>query len=206
MTRRPISSARRDVSIFDTPEERLIEQCRAGEMGAFDELMARHQDRVFNLCLWHSRDPEAASDATQEVFIRVFRSLKNFRGDCAFSTWLHRIAVNIALDQANWRQRTPVPISTLERSETSFPEPADTGDHPGEALTRRERRLAVREAMAALPEHHRLVLVLFDIQGYAYGEISEILKVPIGTVRSRLNRARAALREKLELHRELFED
>lgn len=206
MTRRPISSARRDVSIFDMPEERLIERCREGEMGAFDELMARHQDRVFNLCLWHSRDPEAAADATQEVFIRAFRSLKSFRGDCAFSTWLHRIAVNIALDQANRRQRTPVPISTLESNETSFPEPADTGDCPGEALTRRERRLAVREAMAALPEHHRLVLVLFDIQGYAYGEISAILKVPIGTVRSRLNRARAALREKLELRRELFED
>jgi RNA polymerase sigma-70 factor (ECF subfamily) len=189
-----------------TTEAWLIERCRGGDLTAFDELMAQHQNRVYNLCFWLLRDPEAASDATQEVFIRAFRALKNFRGDCAFSTWLHRIAVNIATDQANRRQRTPVPLSTLEHDDSTFPEPAAPGDDPGTSFMRKERRKVVREALETLPDHHRLVLVLFDIQGYAYEEIAEILELPMGTVKSRLNRARAALREKLEPCRELFED
>ena len=189
-----------------TPESRLIERCRAGDTGAFDDLMATHQNRVFNLCLWLLRDHDAAADAAQEVFIRAFRGLKNFRGDCAFSTWLHRIAVNIASDSATRRQRTPVPLSTLESDDSSFPEPASLGDDPGEAIARRERRQAVRDALNSLSDPHRLILVLFDIQGYAYEDIAQILEMPIGTVKSRLNRARSALREKLETRRELFED
>ncbi len=197
------ASAERDAT--EKCESLLIEHCRAGETGAFDDLMAQHQDRIFNLCLWHLRDSEAAADATQEVFIRAFRSLHTFRGDCAFSTWLHRIAVNIAWDQAHNRRRRPMPLSSLESENALSFEPADCGDTPDEALSRRERRHAVREAVVALPEHHRMVLVLFDIRGYAYAEIAQILQLPIGTVRSRLNRARTALREKLELCRELFE-
>jgi len=190
----------------ETPEARLIERCRAGDTGAFDELMARHQDRVYHLCLWLLRDAEAATDATQDVFIRAFRGLKNFRGDCAFSTWLHRIAVNIVSDEANRRQRAPLPLSALETDDSPAIEPVAPGDDPGSAAARRERRRVVREALAALPDHHRLVLVLFDIQGYAYEDIAQILELPLGTVKSRLNRARAALREKLEPCRELFED
>ncbi len=192
--------------VASTPEARLIERCRAGDTGGFDELMAQNQNRVFNLCLWLLRDHEAATDATQEVFIRAFRGLHNFRGDCAFSTWLHRIAVNISSDHATRRQRTPVPLSTLETDDSPLPEPVSHGDEPGEALARRERRQAVRAALESLPDHHRLVLVLFDIQGHAYEDIAQILELPMGTVKSRLNRARSALREKLEACRELFED
>ena len=193
-------------SAVETPEMQLIERCRAGDLSAFDDLMARHQNRVYNLCLWLLRDPEAATDASQEVFIRAFRGLKNFRGDCAFSTWLHRIAVNIASDQAHRRQRMPLPLSTLDSEDSSFPEPAEPGDDPGMSVARRERRQAVREALNSLPEHHRVVLVLFDIQGHAYEDIAQVLELPLGTVKSRLNRARAALRDKLEPCRELFED
>lgn len=188
-------------------EARLIERCRAGDLSAFDELMARHQNRVFNLCLWMLRDHEAANDAAQDTFIRAYRALGNFRGDCAFSTWLHRIAVNIASDAAARRKRTPQPLSELETDDNPAPEPAGPArDNPIETLTRSERRHAVREALDTLPDHHRVVLVLFDIQGHSYEEIAEVLELPIGTVKSRLNRARAALRERLIPCRELFED
>jgi RNA polymerase sigma-70 factor, ECF subfamily len=187
-------------------EASLIERCRSGDLRAFDDLMARHQTRVFNLCLWLLRDHDAACDATQDVFIRAFRGLPNFRGDCAFSTWLHRIAVNVAGDAATKRRRAPMPLTEFENDDNPAPEiAAPAHDNPSETVTRHERRRAVREALAALPEHHRLVLVLFDIQGYAYDEIAEILELPMGTVKSRLNRARAALRDRLEPSRELFE-
>jgi RNA polymerase sigma-70 factor (ECF subfamily) len=187
-------------------EAQLLERCRAGDVDAFDDLMARHQQRVFNLCLWLLRDHEAANDAAQETFIRAFRAIGNFRGDCAFSTWLHRIAVNVSGDSSTKRKRGPQPLSDLVTDDSPAPEPAaPLRDNPLETIARTERQRAVREALNALSENHRLVLVLFDIQGYSYEEISEVLELPIGTVKSRLNRARAALRDKLESCRELFE-
>ena len=183
----------------------LVARCRDGDLTAFDELMAQHQNRVFNLCLWLLRDHDAARDAAQDVFIRAFRGLKNFRGDCAFSTWLHRIAVNVANDAHQRRKRTPQPLSELETEDREAPEAVDHSDDPAAASARRERRVAVRRALLELSEPHRVVLVLFDIEGHAYEDICAILQLPMGTVKSRLNRARAALRDKLEPCRELFE-
>lgn len=187
-------------------EAQLLERCKAGDVSAFDDLMARHQQRVFNLCLWLLRDHDAASDAAQETFIRAFRAIGNFRGDCAFSTWLHRIAVNVSGDSTTKRKRGPLPLTDLTTDDSPPPEAvAPLRENPLETLARNERQHAVREALNQLSEHHRLVLVLFDIQGYSYEEIAEVLELPIGTVKSRLNRARAALRDKLETRRELFE-
>lgn len=201
----PFLSTQRD--ILENPEASLIARCQAGDHEAFGMLMARHQDGIYNLCLWHLRDAEAASDATQDAFIRAFRALKNFRGDCAFATWLHHIAVNIAKDAAVRRNRAPISLSTFENDEQIAPEPAAPASYqPCESVIRQERRRAVRKALSSLPDHHRLVLVLFDIQGYSYAEIAQLLELPLGTVRSRLNRARAALRDRLEPHQELFEN
>ncbi len=189
-------------------EQQLLERCRGGDTTAFDEIVEQHQNRVFNLCYWVLNDHEAAADAAQDAFVRAFRAIGNFRGDCAFSTWLHRIAVNVALNAARSRRHTPLPFSALENDETGTrpPEPVDPIDNPQDMLTRRERRRVVRCALAELPEHHRLVLVLFDIQGHSYEEMAELLELPLGTVKSRLNRARLALRDKLEAQRELFQD
>ncbi len=187
-------------------EAQLLERCRAGDLDAFDDLMARHQQRVFNLCLWLLRDHDAANDAAQETFIRAYRAIGNFRGDCAFSTWLHRIAVNVSGDASTRRRKTPQPLSELATEDSPAPEPAaPLRENPLETLTRNERQRVVRDALNQLSEHHRLVLVLFDIQGYSYEEIAQVLELPIGTVKSRLNRARAALRDKLKLSRELFD-
>ncbi len=187
-------------------EAQLLERCRTGDLAAFDELMARHQQRVFNLCLWLLRDHDSANDAAQETFIRAFRAIGHFRGDCAFSTWLHRIAVNVSGDASNRRKRGPQPLSDIGTDDSPPPEPAaPLRENPLETLARNERQQAVREALNEVSEAHRLVLVLFDIQGYSYDEIAEVLELPIGTVKSRLNRARAALRERLETRRELFD-
>ncbi|HEY0076368.1 MAG TPA: sigma-70 family RNA polymerase sigma factor [Abditibacteriaceae bacterium] len=187
-------------------EAQLLERCRAGDLEAFDDLMARHQNRVFSLCLWLLRDHDAASDAAQETFIRAFRAIGNFRGECAVSTWLHRIAVNVAGDSATRRKRAAKPLSELETDDSPAPEAvAPLRENPLETLARNERQQAVRKALDELSEHHRTVLVLFDIQGHSYEDIAQVLELPIGTVKSRLNRARAALRERLETCRELFE-
>lgn len=194
----------------------LIARCRAGDLAAFDTLVERHQNRIFNLCYWMLGNRDEAADAAQDAFIRAYRSLSNFRGDSAFSTWLHRIAVNTALDAASRRKRAPLSYSdvapgTDDDDESpdidSAPAPTElTENEPVFAALRRERHVAVREALARLPEHFRQVLVLFEIEGYAYEEIAEMLQTPLGTVKSRINRARLRLRDELQGARELFEE
>lgn len=193
--------------MFSTlPEAALLDHCRNGDMGAFDELVARHQTKVFNLCLWVLGDRDEAADAAQDTFVRAFRALPKFRGDAAFGTWLHRIAINVARDDANRRKRAPRPFSAFESEDNPEFDPPATGASPQENLVKQERRQAVREALARLAEPHRLVLVLFDLQGHSYEEVAALLKVRLGTVKSRLSRAREALRKELEAQRELFED
>lgn len=188
----------------------LIERCRGGDAAAFDDIVRSHQNRIFNLCHWMLGNRDEAADAAQDAFVRAWRGLANFRADAALSTWLHRIAVNVCLDAKARRARTPIPLSTLEKpdesGETRTIDPADEGDAPPETLARRERRQAVRAALSSLADHHRAVIVLFDIEGYSYDDAAQVLDVPMGTVKSRLNRARAALRVALEAQRELFDD
>jgi RNA polymerase sigma-70 factor (ECF subfamily) len=201
-------------------EGALIARCGAGDLDAFDEIVAAHQDRVFNLCYWMLGSHDDAADASQDAFVRAWRSLQTFRGDSTFSTWLHRIAVNASLDVMQRRKRAPLPYSDLNPSgesaldddevgarheDASTPHGAREGD-PAFVAARGERRNAVRAALAKLPDHYRIALVLFDIEGSSYDEIAHSLNLPLGTIKSRINRARLALRERLESSRELFED
>ena len=190
-------------------EARLIERCRSGDLEAFDEIVALHQNRIFNLCYWMLTDRDEAADAAQDAFVRAWRAIPNFRSESALGTWLHRIAVNVCLDAKARRKKTPLPYSTLETEDNEGSvtrlDPPDKSDTPEQSLTRRERRDAVLEALANLPEHHRAVIVLFDIQGHTYEDAAQALDLPMGTLKSRLNRARAALRQALESQRELFD-
>ncbi len=194
----------------------LVAQCRAGDLAAFDVLVERHQNRIFNLCYWMLGNRDEAADAAQDAFIRAYRSLANFRGDSAFGTWLHRIAVNTALDAASRRKRAPLPYSDVNSVASDDEDSPDIDSAPAQtdlaesepvlAALRRERHVAVREALARLPENFRQVLVLFEIEGYPYEEIAVILELPLGTVKSRINRARLRLKDELQGARELFED
>lgn len=194
----------------------LLRRCRDGDLEAFDEIVGRHQNRIYNLCCWRLGDADEAADAAQDTFVRAWKAIQQFRGDCAFSTWLHRIALNVTHDAATRRSRAPLAFSSLAPPATgntagdadadSIPDPSDPAEGPEQSAARRERRQAVRDALAQLPVHYRVVLVLFDMEGRSYEEAAALLELPLGTVKSRLNRARLALRRELEERRELFED
>ena len=173
----------------------LIERSRAGEPEAFGELVVRYQDRLYNTLVRVCGDAEEARDVTQEAFVQAFVKLDSFRGNSAFYTWLYRIAFNTAIS----RRRRRKPTSSLDeaRDAAGF-EPADPDARPEANLEREEQAIAVRAALATLSEEHRSVLVLREIDGCDYETIGEMLDVPVGTVRSRLHRARMQLKEEME--------
>lgn len=187
------------------PDFADVEAARGGDLDAFDRLVARHQERVFNQCRWILGDEDEAGDAAQEAFLRAFRFLAKFRGDAAFGTWLSHISLNVARDFAKKKKAAPRPFSALGSDDDPDFEPVSPLISPAESLLRAERQRAVQSAIARIPDHFRVVIVLYDLQGYSYEECAALLKLPLGTVKSRLNRARQALRESLGAERELFE-
>ena len=176
----------------------LIRQCIEGSTAAFGELVRRYQDRLFNTVyrlLDHSED---AQDVVQEAFFNAYQNLESFKGDSQFFTWLYRIAMNTAISLKR-KQRATVSLSS-ERGGEGTIDPADASEHiqPEIALERRERARTLQDALNQLSPDHRAVLVLKEIEGEKYEVIAEILAVPVGTIRSRLHRARAELRALLE--------
>jgi RNA polymerase sigma-70 factor (ECF subfamily) len=157
-------------------------------------LVQKYQDRLFNTLHHVIGDREEALDVAQEAFVQAFMRLESFQQTSAFYTWLYRIAFNVAASQR--RRRRPV-VSIEHAHEVSGDEPVDDQDGPGERLEQTERIEHVRRAIAALSEEHRVVLVLREMDGCCYESIAEVLDLPIGTVRSRLHRARLQLREYL---------
>lgn len=170
-------------------EERvLVERAVAGDAGAERELYERNVDRVYRLA-WRlaDGDPELARDFTQEAFVRAFDRLPAFRGDAAFSTWLHSIAVSVGLNgMRRVKRRRERETGLSEAAAVRGPEIAETG-----------LRDRLRRAVATLPEKYRVVFVMFDVEGYSHEEIAETLNMPTGTSKARLSRARARLRLEL---------
>ncbi len=199
----PSFAAARDAS--SDPDFADVQAARGGDLDAYDRLVARHQDRIFNQCRWIIGDEDEASDAAQETLVRAFRFLPKFRGEAAFGTWLSHIALNVARDFARKKKAAPQPFSTLSSADGADFEAVSPLISPGESLLRAERQRAVRYAIAQIPQNFRLVLVLYDLQGHSYEECAALLELPLGTVKSRLNRARHALRDALGAQRELFD-
>jgi RNA polymerase sigma-70 factor (ECF subfamily) len=160
-----------------------------GDKEAFAELVRRHEHRVYNLALRMTGRPEDARDAAQEAFLSAYRKLGSFRGDARFGTWIHRITLNACYDFLRKRRRGPF----LDRLADHDLEGPPVPDHADASIG----SIDVERALAALPEDHRAVLVLHDVQDLAYEEVAEILGVPVGTVKSRLHRARVALAREL---------
>ena len=177
----------------------LISAIRRGDTAAFETLVRKYQDRVFNVVRQVVGDHQLAEDLVQETFVQVYVKLDSFHGKSAFYTWLYRIAFNVSV---SWRRRKrPLASISSARDDDSGGgiEPQDRGEAPGERLLREERAGLVQAALAALDEDFRTILVLREIEGFDYEAISEILDLPIGTVRSRLHRARSELRERLKV-------
>ena len=177
----------------------------AGGPQAFDRLVQEHYVLVYNTAYRMLGSADLAEDATLEAFTRAYRSLDRFRGEAAFSTWLYRIVTNVCLDHV--RVAGPPTLSldagVGEDGEQQREIPDDRLG-PAQVAEQRERQRLVHRALQQLSEEHRAVLVLYDLNGFAYEEVAQILGVPVGTIKSRLNRARHALKQELGPYAELF--
>jgi len=177
----------------------LVDACRAGQTEAFGVLVRKYQDRLYPTILRLVGSPEDAQDILQDAFIRAFEKLEQFHGESSFYTWIYRIAVNLALSGHRKRQNRSRPgLFRLGRNRPGG-EPADSSaeNDPTSAVERVERVAAVEAALDALGPDHRAVVILKDFDGKRYEEISDLLEIPVGTVRSRLHRARCELRDRL---------
>lgn len=178
-------------------EQFLVEAGQRGDVEAFNQLVRLYEGRVYNLCYRMLGDSDAAADVAQETFISVYRNLNKFRGG-VFRSWLLRIATNACYDALRARKRRPaISLDAAQESEDDGPgfEIADTGESPDEVALRRELAAAIQRGIAQLPEDQRVVVILSDVQGLAYEEIAEVTNTNLGTVKSRLSRARARLRD-----------
>lgn len=188
-------------------EQELIQRCKDGDVAAFDELVIRFQKRVFNFAYGIAGNYDDANDVAQEAFVRVFNSIGTFRGDANFTTWIYRIVTNVYLDERK-KAKSHRQISLdeyIELDENSVSRQiVDDGDTPDEIAQNKERNRVIREMIGSLPEYQKIIVTLYHIQDKSYEEIADILQLPIGTVKSRLNRARRALKELMEQHPELF--
>jgi RNA polymerase sigma-70 factor (ECF subfamily) len=190
-------------------DEDLVRRTQAGERGAFDLLVLRYKDRIFNLCLQKLGDHEDALDASQEAFLRAYRAIGTFEGKSKFFTWIFRIALNCAFTRRRRRKRgqevLPCSMSGSGGSDDEDRRP-DAGDppdlrsDPAALALAAEREATISDAIASLDEDHHRIVLLRDVEGLAYEEIAEILDLPIGSVKSRLHRARLALRERLKAY------
>lgn len=171
------------------PDADLLAAHVAGDAAAFEELFARHRDRLWSVALRTAGNPEDAADALQEAMISAFRRAGTFRGDAAVTTWLHRIVVNACLDQHRRRRSRPT---------TTWIESLHEREHDRDDMGNRELQIELERALAELPDDQRAAIVLVDVEGYSVDETAAILDCAPGTVKSRCSRGRAKLAARLE--------
>lgn len=169
-------------------EMQLLESAARGDLSAFETLVQTHERRIYNLCLRTMNQPEDAWDMTQETLVKAWSNLSKFQGKSAFGTWLYRIAVNTCMDELRKRKKHRT-LSMDHLLEGGFESADPKGDFVDASITRDQ----LEQALGQLTPEHRAILSLRDIQGFSYEEIANILDCPLGTVRSRINRARGAM-------------
>jgi len=189
-------------------DARLIARARTGDSAAENELVERHYRNVFNLAFRLSGNYDDAQDIVIDAFVRVHNALPSFRGDANFTTWLYRIVKNVFLDERKkQRIRNHSSLEEMVELEDSSisRQVEDPKPGPQHNVERRERAELIQAAVMSLPDNQRLMIGLYHFQHRSYEEIAEVMGLPIGTVKSRLNRARLALKNKLHSDRELLE-
>lgn len=194
---------------MDATEKKLIELSVSGDIEAFETLIQSHQKRVYNIALRMTGNPEDAQELAQDAIVRAFTSIGKFRGDSSFSTWLYRITINVCTDFLRKRRKTTVismeqgPVSNENNQGIQIEEEAPG---PDELAEKKQLKELVREAIDLLSDEHKQVLILRDIMDMSYKEIANTLNVNEGTIKSRLNRARAGLKKIIMQRAELFKD
>lgn len=184
---------------------KLVKQAQKGDMVSFEALILQHEKMVYNIALRMLNHSEDVKDISQEVFLKVYRNLEQFDGKSAFSTWIYRIAVNTCIDEIRKRKgkQTYSLEAELESTEGSYQKQfADSGDTPEESLLHQEAQKEVIAALETLSEDHKTVVILRDIQGFSYEEIAEMTDTTLGTVKSRIARARNQLKNVILKSRE----
>ena len=190
-------------------DDELMKQCQQGDIEAFDLIVRRNQGPLVNFIARFLGDRDSAEDLAQETFIRMFKAIKRYKSGAAkFSTWMYHIASNLCKNELRNRgRRGRFFVDSVTTESSSGPEPieedliatapAHVSLQPGNQLEQKEREHAVQSAISELPEQYRLPLILRDLQELSYEEISETLNLPLGTTKSRINRARLMLKDKL---------
>jgi len=188
-------------------EKMLIEKSQNGDIESFEKLIEEYQVLAYNIALKMASNKEDAKDMAQEALLKVYKSIKNFRFDSSFSTWLYRIVYNTCIDfiRKNSKIKTLSMDKPIETEEGSYKkEIMDNKELPDEAIEKKELKEAVQKAIKMLPDKYRIMVVLRDIHDFSYEEISEITELPLGTVKSRISRARSNLKEILSADMELY--
>lgn len=184
-------------------EQKLISRVVKGDASAFNELLGMHEKKMYAVCLRICTNPEDAQDCLQEAMLRIYRSISSFKGQSSFSTWVYRIAMNTCLDEL--RKKKNKQTTSLDGLLDMGWSPSDDYDTPEHHTIAAQKRSAIQNAISDLPEDMRSAIVLRDIEGFSYEEISGMLGINVGTIKSRISRGREKLREKIRLRPELFD-
>jgi RNA polymerase sigma-70 factor (ECF subfamily) len=182
-------------------EADLVAELQSGSDKAFDWLVTHYHGPVFSLLYGMLADSADAADCTQEVFLKAFRGIRGFRRGSSLKTWLYRIGVREALNHKRWRwrhSRQQISLEAEREADAGFVEPEAQTESPYETLAAQETREVVQQALMQVPEAYRATVILRDLEGFSYEEVSEVLDISVGTVKSRVLRGRRALREILE--------
>jgi RNA polymerase sigma-70 factor (ECF subfamily) len=182
-------------------EARLVAGLQANDDAAYDELVRTYHTSIFHVAYRMLGDAGEAADVVQDIFLKVFRNIGGFKGEAALKTWIFRIALSEILNRLRWWKRrhrfSTVSLEDTHNGNGSGYYVRDSKPTPEEALECKEQERAIQEALSALSSHHRSIIVLRDIEGFSYNEIADVLGISVGTVKSRIARARAELKRTL---------
>jgi RNA polymerase sigma-70 factor (ECF subfamily) len=197
----PKSSDKLKEARDSSEDDALVERAKAGDNLAFQALFQKYNRRVYAVALGVVKSPEDAMDVVQDAFIKVHKHLATFQGASSFYTWLYRIVMNLGIDHVRKKRKIvewgdDVPIEHAAGDRTMVPKVPDA--NPSQSVVRRELSEKIRQALDTLPEYHRAVILLREVEGMSYEEIAEVLNVPKGTIMSRLFHARRKMQEQLE--------
>ena len=178
-------------------DRELVARAGAGDQEAFEQLVRDNQNRVYSLAVRLVGDREEAADLAQEAFLKAWQGLSSFQGESSFSTWIYRLTTNVCIDYLRRKKRRQEvePAVSLDDEDSGWAEPADAGQDPQRKLEEAERSRALSRGLERLPEHQRQVLVMRELSGLSYQEIGAATGLDLGTVKSRIARARLALRK-----------
>lgn len=179
-------------------EKILIKKCKKGNVEAFEKLISNYQKKIFNLCYRYVQNYDDAIELSQEVFIKIYKSISTFNSNSSLSTWIYKIATTTCIDEIRKRKKhNTVSIEESEQENVCTIEIADLSADPLTQIEKNELKIDIQNAISQLSEEFKTVIILRDIQGFSYNEIAEILSIPLGTVKSRIKRARNFLKDYL---------